>query len=349
MALSSYHISVSKALTAPSTRLQKYLIKRRLAHALFGDVLLCLYTPSKEMVAVKRVLLTSAAAQVTLMTRRRVRESVAFELGMYRALKALNGHGHENVIRMLDEIEHDGYLYIVLEFCARGELFDVIQSSAEGRLDTMDAARYFRQIINGVRYLHQSGYAHRDLSLENVLLTDDDECKICDFGLASPAQSACSEPVGKAFYMAPEMIQGRYYDPIKADIWSLGIMLFIMLTGSPPVEAARGPDSRYRIIASHGVQALLQKLKIKNEIPSTAIDLLNKMLCVEPQQRISLSQVAQHPFLAENSGDFVSVVFEENELFTVPMYLGGNDNFLAITLYHLLQKTIQYVTTKSAA
>lgn len=349
MAVSSYQVLVSKALTASSDRLQKYLIKRRLAHSLFGDVLLCLYTPSNELVAVKRVLLTSAAAQVTLMTRRHVRESVAFEIGMYRALKALNGRGHRNVIRMLDEFEHDGYLHIVLEFCARGELFDVIQSSAEGRLDSMDAARFFRQIVDGVRYLHQNGYAHRDLSLENVLLTDDYVCKICDFGLASPAQSSCSDPVGKAFYMAPEMMQRRYYDPIRADIWSLGIMLFIMLTGSPLVQAARSSDSRYRIIASHGVEALLHKWKSTLELPTAAIDLLDKMLRVDPQQRISLGQVAQHPFMVDDHGATVNSIPNRNDLYTIPMHLGANDNFLAITLHHFLQKTFQYVTTKSVA
>ncbi|GLE10938.1 hypothetical protein PINS_up023210 [Pythium insidiosum] len=102
--------------------------------------------------------------------------------------------------------------------------------------------------------MHSNGFAHRDLSLENVLVTDDNTCKVCDFGLAAVADQPSNETVGKMFYMAPEVLSGSSYDPKKADVWSLGVMLFIMLFGAPPVESAAPTDARFKIISTKGIR-----------------------------------------------------------------------------------------------
>ncbi|KAG6612200.1 serine/threonine protein kinase [Phytophthora cinnamomi] len=92
--------------------------------------------------------------------------------------------------------------------------------------------RLCRQVTLGLHFLHSNGIAHRDVSLENVLLRGG-VCKLSDFGLATDAERMCAEVVGKANYMAPEVVAGEAYAPVAADMWSLGIVLFIMLTGSP--------------------------------------------------------------------------------------------------------------------
>lgn len=281
-----------------SSKLEQYVIQKRIAAALFGDVLLCSHTPTGDLVAVKRVLLSAAAAQRTLATDKKVRENVALERALYRHLQTRNGgRGHANVLRLREEIEFDGYLYLVFDYCERGELYEIVSASTDGKLPQPTTRKYMRQIAQGVQFVHQSGYAHRDLSLENVLVTKDDVCQVCDLGLAASASKVSKETVGKLFYMAPEVLAGVRYDPTKADVWSLGVMLFIMLIGAPPVESAATSDARFRLITSQGVRKLIDRWGLTSSLPAAAIDLLAGMFEVDPTQRFTIDMVVNHPFL----------------------------------------------------
>ncbi|KAH7470674.1 hypothetical protein KRP22_001328 [Phytophthora ramorum] len=282
-----------------AAKLDDYVIQRRLAPALFGDVLLCQHKPSGDLVAVKRVLQSAASAQLTLASNKKVRENVALERALYHQLNRVGGHRH--LLKLRDEIEFDGYLYLVSSFCARGELYELVSAAPDGKLPLPVVTRYMRQIASGVQFLHASGFAHRDLSLENVLVTADDQCQVCDFGLAASTAQRNRETVGKLFYMAPEVLAGVQYDAAKADVWSLGVMLFIMLIGAPPVETASASDARFRLIANKGVRKLIDRWGLTDELPAAAIDLLAAMLEVDPDQRLSMDDVVAHPFLLRSS------------------------------------------------
>ncbi|KAG3119117.1 hypothetical protein PI124_g4798 [Phytophthora idaei] len=282
-----------------AAKLDDYLIQRRLAPALFGDVLLCQHKPTGDMVAVKRVLQSAANAQLTLASNKKVRENVALERALYHQLNRVGGH--RNLLKLRDEIEFDGYLYLVSDFCARGELYELVSSAADGKLLLPIITKYMRQIASGIQFLHANGFAHRDLSLENVLVTDDDQCQVCDFGLAASTAKPSRETVGKLFYMAPEVLAGVQYDATKADVWSLGVMLFIMLIGAPPVETASSSDARFRLITNKGIRKLIDRWGLTNELPAAAIDLIADMLEVDPEQRISMAEVVSHPFLLRSS------------------------------------------------
>ncbi|GMF35929.1 unnamed protein product [Phytophthora fragariaefolia] len=282
-----------------AAKLDDYVIQRRLAPALFGDVLLCQHKPSGDLVAVKRVLQSAANAQLTLASNKKVRENVALERALYHQLNRVGGH--RNVLRLRDEIEFDGYLYLVSDFCARGELYELVSSAEDGKLPLPTIQRYLRQIAGGVQFLHANGFAHRDLSLENVLVTDDDQCQVCDFGLAASTAKPSRETVGKLFYMAPEVLAGVQYDATKADVWSLGVMLFIMLIGAPPVETASASDARFRLISNKGIRKLIDRWGLTDELPAAAIDLIADMLEVDPELRISMGEVVSHPFLLRSS------------------------------------------------
>ncbi|RLN73832.1 hypothetical protein BBJ28_00012913 [Nothophytophthora sp. Chile5] len=282
-----------------ATKLDDYVIQRRLAPALFGDVLLCQHQPTGDLVAVKRVLLSAANAQLTLASNKKVRENVALERALCHQLNRVGGHA--NVLKLRDEIEFDGYLYMVSDYCARGELYELVSSAEDGKLPLPTIKKYVRQISSGVQFLHANGFAHRDLSLENVLVTASDECQVCDFGLAAATAKPTRETVGKLFYMAPEVLAGVQYDATKADVWSLGVMLFIMLIGAPPVETASSTDARFRLIASKGVRKLIDRWGLTDELPPAAIDLLAAMLEVDSTQRISMSTVVSHSFLQSSS------------------------------------------------
>lgn len=133
-----------------------------------------------------------------------------------------------HLLRLHDVLESPRHLYIVIEYAAKGELFNYIVENKA--LDELRAMQFFRQIIYGLEYLHSLGICHRDLKLENILLDDNYNIKIADFGFARFVKSSIAETsCGSPHYAAPEVIAGHPYDGRCADIWSCGIILFALL------------------------------------------------------------------------------------------------------------------------
>jgi serine/threonine protein kinase len=191
-----------------------------------------------------------------------------------------------------------------MEFASGGELFDYIVSKQ--RLDEKEACKFFQQIISGVEYFHKLGIVHRDLKPENLLLDDNKNIKIVDFGLSNTykhtesstaqqdeeLQTACGSPC----YAAPEMIAGNKYSGLKADIWSCGVILFAMVCGYLPFE---DPDT-----------AILYNkiLKCQYEVPywinDNIQDLLTKILNVDPIKRYTIADIRSHPWFGIVQSDF---------------------------------------------
>ncbi|ETM01730.1 serine/threonine protein kinase [Phytophthora nicotianae] len=166
-------------------------------------------------------------------------------------------------------------------------------------MEESEALSLMRQVLKGVHYLHSTlGVAHRDLSLENVLLSRG-VCKITDFGLSTDARKVCEGgQVGKDFYMAPEVVAGERYNPALADVWSLGIMWFIMLTGSPLVSLASPSEKAFTAVERHGVGAVIDVWGHSDRISRDTISVLEKMLQTDPRRRIRLDQVLAHPLFS---------------------------------------------------
>ncbi|GMF39670.1 unnamed protein product [Phytophthora fragariaefolia] len=203
--------------------------------------------------------------------------------------------GHRNVVRPLFHFTHDRRLYLVNELCGDGDLHGLVTDrlNAAAFLEENEVTSLMQQVLEGVNYLHTMlDVAHRDLSLENVLLSNG-VCKITDFGLSTDARTVCEAGlVGKEYYMAPEIVAGEKYDPVLADVWSLGIMWFIMLTGSPLLSLSS--EKAFGSLATHGVGAVIEVWGHSHRISRNTIWLLEKMLQVDPRQRISLDQVLNH-------------------------------------------------------
>ncbi|KAG9404452.1 hypothetical protein AC1031_004658 [Aphanomyces cochlioides] len=225
-----------------------------------------------------------------------VLEDVAMEKQVMRALSA--GHGHPNVLRLLNDFQHAGHDFLVLEYCPQGELFDLV--SQHGRLDLNTAQMYFRQVASAVQYMHSLGYAHCDLSLENVLIDAAGQAKLCDFGLASNLFEWKTGGVGKSFYMAPEMYTQQFYAPGVADVWSLGVMLFIMITGSPLVQKAHVSDNAFQFIQQFGLRAIISAWHCEHLFSIEVIELLQRMLDPNPATRMSLDEVMVHDSVFEH-------------------------------------------------
>ncbi|KAG6622650.1 CAMK protein kinase [Phytophthora cinnamomi] len=186
------------------------------------------------------------------------------------------------------------------------------------RLHERVAHRYLVDVLSGLRFLHSHGIAHRDVSLENILLRDG-RAVIADFGLCVQDPSAvgsptgtggssgggeirCVETVGKNYYMAPEIVARERYDPRRADIWSTGIAFFILLTSSPPFERAEPSDPGFRYVAKRGIKAVFTAWGLGQDVSEPMQDLLARMLSVDPGERITMEEVWQHPVLRRPRG-----------------------------------------------
>lgn len=206
---------------------------------------------------------------------------------------------HPNIMRLYDVWETSTELYLILEYVEGGELFDYLCS--KGRLSSFEALTYFQQIISAVDYCHRLNIAHRDLKPENLLMDQNKNIKVADFGMAAwqasskngLLQTACGSP----HYAAPEVIMGIEYNGRAADIWSCGVILFALLVGRLPFD-------------DDDLPALLDKVKSGIfEMPSgmdpLAKDLITKMLQKDVAKRITIPDILMHPFFRSQKPKFV--------------------------------------------
>jgi serine/threonine-protein kinase HSL1 (negative regulator of Swe1 kinase) len=211
-------------------------------------------------------------------------------LGIEREIVIMKLIDHPNIMRLYDVWETSTELYLILEYVEGGELFDYL--CKRGRLSTPEALGYFQQIIAAIDYCHRFNIAHRDLKPENLLLDQDKNIKVADFGMAAwqmnnssgLLRTACGSP----HYAAPEVIDGLAYNGSSSDIWSCGVILFALLAGRLPFD-------------DEDLHTLLEKVKVGSydmpqSIDKRAQDLITRMLEKDVRNRITIEQILLHPF-----------------------------------------------------
>jgi serine/threonine protein kinase len=255
-----------------------------------------------------------------------------------REISALQciGDNHQNIIGQVDCGRNDDSIYSVMRFASRGELFDNIQI-AEGEMEPLtepQARRMVCHILDGLQRLQQLGIAHRDMSVENILLSqgieedgneDEGEYRgvifsIIDFGMCIMCQRRegleeaaedtldassflpvpCYPAMGKKNFMAPEVyMQNRdHVDPMSTDMWAVGVILFTALTGIFPIELPTTTDSSYRFIAAEGRLAEVVDhwaLELSDEV----VDLVQRLLRPDPADRLTVEGVRQHIWMRQ--------------------------------------------------
>ncbi|NXF84681.1 MELK kinase, partial [Eubucco bourcierii] len=148
-------------------------------------------------------------------------------------IDAMKNLSHQHICQLYHVVETHRKLFMVLEYCPGGELFDYIIS--KDRLSEQETRTFFRQIVSAVAYVHNQGYAHRDLKPENLLIDVDHNLKLIDFGLCAKPKGGLDYRLntccGSPAYAAPELIQGKAYIGSEADIWSMGVLLYTLLCG----------------------------------------------------------------------------------------------------------------------
>jgi len=275
--------------------LSQYALKRTLQTSQFGSVILAESRSTSELVVIKlSCKYLAAAASKTRSIECPLNEQAIYE----QILQEPSDHpGRANVVNALsfdeDKISH----WLVLEHCERGDLLDQCR-----KMDLPRAKHLFRQMLRGVAYLHSIGIVHRDLSPENVFLTKDDVCKIGDFGQAvsierSKERELSLQRAGKAGYMSPEALAGAPVDAVASDVFSLGVCLFVMLTGSPPWQEATNDDASFYYIRRGHLAKIVHLWGFSKCVPPLAVHLLSGMFLPQ-NQRLSLNEVMCHPFLA---------------------------------------------------
>ena len=197
---------------------------------------------------------------------------------------------HRNILRMYGYFYDAKNIYLILEYSPGGELYAKLTRCGCFREDV--AARYIADLAMALHYCHVKHVIHRDIKPENLLIGAFGEIKIADFGWSVHAPSSRRNTLcGTLDYLPPEMVEGREHDE-QVDVWSLGVLLYEFLVGSPPFEA-EGHNATYRRISR-------VDLRFPRGVPEDAQDLIRNLLRKDPCQRMSLKSVPKHPWILRN-------------------------------------------------
>eukprot|EP01080_Neovahlkampfia_damariscottae_P007525 gene7525-11849_t len=261
-------------MSGKAKKVGKYELCETIGRGTFSKVKRGINTETGEVVAIKIINITSLQKE-------------GMEKQMKREISVLKSIQHENVVTMIEVLKSSNHFYIVMELITGGELFDKIVSVK--KFDEKVARRYFQQLIDGLSYCHKKGIAHRDLKPENLLLGKNDTLKISDFGLSGLAgdNKMLSTICGTPHYVAPEVLSGSY-DGISADVWSLGIILFVMLSGCHPFDG----DSVAELF--NRIENL--EFKYPNYFTKGARALLDKIIVVDPKKRATMEDIKNDPW-----------------------------------------------------
>ncbi|XP_035769960.1 MAP/microtubule affinity-regulating kinase 4 [Neolamprologus brichardi] len=203
-----------------------------------------------------------------------------------RIMKTLN---HPNIVQLFEVIETEKTLYLIMEYASGGEVFDYLV--AHGRMKEKEARAKFRQIVSAVHYCHQKNIVHRDLKAENLLLDADSNIKIADFGFSNEFMTGnkldtfCGSPP----YAAPELFQGKKYDGPEVDIWSLGVILYTLVSGSLPFDGQNLKELRERVLRG--------KYRVPFYMSTDCEGILRRFLVLNPTKRCSLEQIMKDKWI----------------------------------------------------
>jgi len=214
-------------------------------------------------------------------------------------VEVLESVKHENIVSLLETFDTSQHLYMVMEVCAGGELFDRIVE--KDHYNEMEARNAIKQIATALAYVHEKNIVHRDLKPENLLYsdhTDEATLKLADFGLAKllDHETMLVTQCGTPGYVAPEIVKNDPYGT-QVDMWSLGVIAYILLCGFPPFY----DDNNQKLFKSIKSGKYEYPSPFWDDVTDSARDLIDKLLVLDPENRYTAAQVLQHPFITGTS------------------------------------------------
>ncbi|KAM9468482.1 serine/threonine-protein kinase SIK2 isoform 1-T1 [Clarias gariepinus] len=317
-----------KAALRGPVRVGFYDIERTLGKGNFAVVKLARHRITKTEVAIKIIDKTQL-------------DSVNLEK-IYREVKIMKMLDHPHIIKLYQVMETKNMLYLVTEYAKNGEIFDYL--AKHGRLSEPEARRKFWQILSAVEYCHNRNVVHRDLKAENLLLDGHMNIKIADFGFANffqagkPLATWCGSPP----YAAPEVFEGQQYEGPQLDIWSLGVVLYVLVCGALPFDGPSLPVLRQRVLEG--------RFRIPYFMTEECEHLIRRMLVLDPSKRLSVAQIKEHKWMV------LEVPVQRTLLYQQPSTAGddpglGEYSEQVLRLMHSLgidqHKTIESLQNKS--
>ena len=259
-----------------------YEMKQELAKGKYGVIKLGMNKQTQEHVAIK-ILCKYNMSIVDL-------EHVKTEI---ETMKIAN---HPNIIKLYDVFENEKMIYIIMEYCEGGDLFSYIEQR-NFNIKEERTAHIIQQLSTAVYYLHEYGVVHRDLKPENILLRskgEDSKIKLCDFGISKilgPGE-LCADLYGTVSYVAPEILLGKPYNK-NVDLWSIGVVMYLLLSGFLPFD---DEESEKEIIRQTIEDEVPYTSEVWKHISNEAKDLLRSLLCKDPEKRVTIKEVLEHPW-----------------------------------------------------
>eukprot|EP00124_Ichthyophonus_hoferi_P001744 Ihof_evm6s100 gene=Ihof_evmTU6s100 len=260
-------------------KIGNYILRETLGVGSFGKVKLACHQLTGHKVAVK------------ILNRKKIR-SLDMVGKIKREIQNLKLFSHPHIIKLYEVISTPTDIFLVMEYVAGGELFEYIVK--HGKLSEDAARKFFQQIICGVEYCHRHKVVHRDLKPENLLLDENKNVKIADFGLSNIMtdgdflKTSCGSPN----YAAPEVISGKLYAGPEVDVWSCGVILYALLCGKLPFDDEYIPN-------------LFKKIKggifmLPSHLSDSSKEILTAMLQVDPLKRVTIASIREHPWFHQN-------------------------------------------------
>ena len=264
-----------------------FTLTETLGKGTFGVVKLALNTQTGEKVAIKKL--------------NEAKIPKDQKLNYKREIEILKNLKHPNIIRLFSHVNKEKQFYFITEYFKGIQLFQYI--SLKKKIDETEACLYFQQIINGLEFLHKMGIVHRNIKPENILVDHYlKEIKMIGFKLSNnfnDKSDLLSTLCGSPLYAAPEVLLGRGYNPYPVDIWSIGIVLYLMLSGKLPFDGETDEDLVKKIIEA--------KIKKIDGVSKEANDLLKRLLNPNPRRRITIPKIKAHPWFNLNNKIFKNV------------------------------------------
>ncbi|CAD6185154.1 unnamed protein product [Caenorhabditis auriculariae] len=262
-----------------AVRIGFYDIEKTIGRGNYATVKLASHKVVRNKVAVKMIDKRRMDANTLIKIRREI-----------DILKSLN---HPYIIKLYQVMETENTIYLVTEYAANGEIYDQILQRK--KLSEDEARWKFWQMISAVEYCHKKGVVHRDLKSENLLLDEKGRIKIADFGFSNHfaedtlMQTYCGSPP----YAAPEVFEGKAYYGPHVDIWSLGVVLYVMVSGSMPFEAATLYQLREKVLSGQYRVPFFMSCDCEN--------LIRRMLAVDPAKRANMDYIKNHKWMQKDN------------------------------------------------
>ncbi|KAF1911761.1 serine/threonine protein kinase-like protein Kin1 [Ampelomyces quisqualis] len=273
--------------TAPSTG--TWALGKTIGAGSMGKVKLAKHVETAEQVAVKIVPRLSQDQHQSAADRERADHSKEVRTAREAAIVSLLSHPY--ICGMRDVMRTNYHWYMLFEFVNGGQMLDYIIS--HGRLKEKQARKFARQIASALDYCHRNSIVHRDLKIENILISKTGDIKIIDFGLSNlfSPRSQLKTFCGSLYFAAPELLQAKQYTGPEVDVWSFGIVLYVLVCGKVPFDDQSMPQLHAKIKKGH--------VDYPPWLSAECRSLIHRMLQTDPTQRLTLTEIMNHPWLTK--------------------------------------------------